>query len=370
MEDKRKLIGPVLLGIAAVVIGAGFFYYLAQSRKMPEGLIVASGRIEGERIVAAAKYPGRISKVLVKEGDTVTADTVVAQLEDSTFLSRVDQAKQALNATEAQLKAAQESLEVVSKEVPMGISVADATVSQAQAMLAKANAVEQQAQRDAQRHKELFERGVIEKHRYEQADLAWQVAQSDVKAAQESVKRARQGFLQAGLGSDKVHAKQQEIEALKAQRDRAAAAVSEAGSVLSDLTIKAPATGVVLTRLREPGEVIMPGGSVIEMVNLDHLHLKVYVPESKIGQLRLGLPVRIYTDAQPDQFYTAKVSFIASRAEFTPKEVQTTDERVKLVYAVKLAIDKNPEHRLTPGIPADAVIRWKEDVAWQKPSWK
>ena len=370
MENKRNLIGPGLLGVAAVVIVAGFFYYLAQSKKLPDGLIAASGRIEGERIVAAAKYPGRISKILAKEGDTVTAGAVVAQLEDATFQSRVEQARQALNASEAQLRAAQATLDVTQKEVPMGVSLADAAVSQAQAMLGKAGAVEQQSRRDAQRHKELFERGVIERHRYEQADLAWQVAQADVKAAQEAVSRAKQGVLQAGLGSDKVKAKQQEIGVLQAQRDRATAAVAEANAVLGDLVIKAPATGVVLARLREPGEVVMPGSAILDMVDLDALHLKVYVPESKIGQLRLGLPVRIYIDAQPDQFYSAKVSFIASRAEFTPKEVQTTDERVKLVYAVKLALEKNPEHKLMPGLPADAVIRWKEDVVWQKPSWK
>lgn len=370
MENKRNLIGPGLLGVAAVVIVAGFFYYLAQSKKLPDGLIAASGRIEGERIVASAKYPGRISKILAKEGETVAAATVVAQLEDTTFQSRVEQARQALNASEAQLRAALATLDVTQKEVPMGVSLADAAVSQAQAMLGKAGAVEQQSRRDAQRHKELFERGVIERHRYEQADLAWQVAQADVTAAQETVSRARQGVLQAGLGNDKVKAKQQEIAALQAQRERAAAAVAEANAVLADLVIKAPATGVVLARLREPGEVVMPGSAILEMVDLDALHLKVYVPESKIGQLRLGLPVRIYIDAQPDQFYSAKVSYIAARAEFTPKEVQTTDERVKLVYAVKLALEKNPEHKLMPGLPADAVIRWKEDVAWQKPSWK
>ncbi|MFZ3000915.1 MAG: HlyD family efflux transporter periplasmic adaptor subunit [Undibacterium umbellatum] len=370
MEKKSKMLGPVLLGVAAVLIAGGYFYYLAQSRKMPEGLIVANGRIEGDRIVAAAKYPGRITKVFAREGDSVKAGTVIAQLEDDSFQAKVEQARQASNATEAQVRAAQGALDVAQKEVPLGINVADATVSQAQAAYAKATAVEQQARLDAQRHKDLFDRGVIEKHRYEQADLAWQVAQSDVKAAHETVNRARQGLSQAQLGNDKVKAKQQDIAALQAQHERANAAVTEANSVLADLLIKSPGSGVVLSRLREPGEVVMPGGSILEMVDLDHLYLKVYVAESRIGQLRLGLPARIYVDSQGDQFYEAKVSYIATRAEFTPKEVQTTDERVKLVYAVKLSIDKNPEHKLTPGIPADAVIRWKEDQVWQKPRWK
>lgn len=370
MQDKRKLIGPVLLGTAALVIVAGVFYYIAHSRQLPDGLIAASGRIEGERIVAAAKYPGRIGKIMAHEGDQLSAGAVVAQLEDETFLARVEQARQAEVASAAQWRAAQSTLTVAQKEVPMAVSVAQAGVSQAQAMLSKATAAEQQAARDAQRHSELFERGVIERHRYEQADLAWKVAQSDLTAAQEAVQRARQGLAQAALGNDKVQARQQEVDALGAQHERARAALAEASAVLADLTVKAPAGGIVLARLREPGEVLMPGGAVLELADLDALHLKVYVPEAQIGKVSLGLPVRIYTDAQPDQFYDAKVSFIAARAEFTPKEVQTSDERVKLVYAVKLAIQHNPGHKLTPGIPADAVIRWKPDVAWQKPHWK
>ncbi len=370
MENKSKLLGPVLLGIAAVVIGCGYVYYLAESRTLPDGLIAASGRIEGDRIVAAAKYPGRVSKVFAREGDQVGVGTVIAQLEDDSFQAKVEQARQASNATEAQLKSAQGALDIAQREVPLGVNLADATVSQAQAAYAKANALEKQAGLDAARHKDLFERGVIERHRYEQADLAWQVAQSDVRAAQEAVNRARQGVSQAALGNDKVKARQQDIAALSAQHERAEAAVKEASSVLTDLVIKSPASGVVLARLREPGEVVMPGGAVLEMVDLDHLQLKVYVPEAKIGQLRLGLPARIYTDAQPEQFYDAKVTYISSRAEFTPKEVQTTDERVKLVYAVKLSIEKNPDHKLMPGIPADAGVRWKDGVVWQKPRWK
>ena len=87
--------------------------------------------------------------------------------------------------------------------------------------------------------------------------------------------------------------------------------------------------------------------------DLDQLYLKVYVPEAQIGKLRLELPARIYTDAFPDEPFAATVRYLASRAEFTPKEVQTPDERVKLVFAVKLYPDKNPEHRLTPGLPAE-----------------
>ena len=161
--------------------------------------------------------------------------------------------------------------------------------------------------------------------------------------------------------------KEEEVAALERQRDQAYAVLDEAESILKDLTITAPTSGTVTTRMVEGGEVVGAGAPLLELVDLDQLYLKVYVPEVQIGKVRLDLPARIYTDAFPDRPFEATVRYIASKAEFTPKEVQTPDERVKLIYAVKLYLKENPEHRLTPGLPADAMIRWKDDVAWVKP---
>jgi HlyD family secretion protein len=147
------------------------------------------------------------------------------------------------------------------------------------------------------------------------------------------------------------------------------AALVEVQSVLDDLVIPAPATGMITTRVVDNGEMVSAGSPLFDIVDLDKLYLKVYVPEKEIGKVRLGLPAQIYTDAFPDMPFSATLRYIASQAEFTPKEVQTPDERVKLVYAVKLYLDKNPEHKLTPGLPADAVIRWQEATPWAKPRW-
>jgi HlyD family secretion protein len=108
---------------------------------------------------------------------------------------------------------------------------------------------------------------------------------------------------------------------------------------------------------------------LLELVDPDRLYLKVYIPEKDIGRVRRGLPARIHTDAFPGEPFEATVGYIGSRAEFTPKEVQTPDERTKLVYEVRLYLRENPQARLTPGMPADAIIRWKEDVAWMPPHW-
>ena len=188
---------------------------------------------------------------------------------------------------------------------------------------------------------------------------------------------------EAKLGEERIVEQQDAILALEAKHAKAVAHIdecqarqaaaeatlSEAQSTLDDLTITAPSRGTIVARFVDQGEVVTAGSPLFDLVNLDRLYLQVYVPETQIGRLRLGLPAKIYTDAFPDAPFDATVRYIASEAEFTPKEVQTKDERVKLVYAVRLYLEANPDHRLTPGLPADAVIRWKEETPWAKPRW-
>jgi HlyD family secretion protein len=188
-------------------------------------------------------------------------------------------------------------------------------------------------------------------------------------ASAADLRQAEQGLASARLGHDKVKARENDVAALEAGLRQAEAAAKEVASLVDDLSLRAPTGGVILTRLREAGEMVAAGTPVFDLVDLDKLYLKVYVPEKQIGQLRLGLPAQVYTDAFPGKAFPATTRYIASQAEFTPKEVQTPDERVKLTYAVKLYFDANPEHRLTPGVPADAVIRWRDGVPWQAPRW-
>ncbi|WP_189534883.1 HlyD family secretion protein [Paludibacterium paludis] len=297
-----------LLIVAAVLVAAGTAFKIWQARQhvLPDGLIQTNGRLEGDQTLVSSKYPGRLASVKVGEGDMVAAGQVVATLDAAELQARRDAAKAALASAGAQkIRAA--------------------------AQLA-------QARRDAARFADLLTRGSVDRVRAEQMQLA-------------------------AVAAGTVLAQSQE------QERQAAATVREVDAMLAEQALKAPVSGVVTSRLRLPGEVVGAGGSILDIVNLDTLYLKVYVPENQIGRVRLGLPARIYTDAFPGTAFEARVSYIASRAEFTPKEVQTPDERVKLVYAVKLNLVANPQHRLTPGLPADAVIRWKDGVQWQKPHW-
>lgn len=356
--------------IITALIAAYFAYrQWVAGNILPEGLIQANGRIEGDQISIASKAAGRVLRMQVREGDAVTPGQVLAQLDDAQITAKVNQAKAATNVLKEQVQAAQTAIEVLKKEVPLAVDGSAAAVAQARAETDKAEAAWRQAQRDALRYRELLARGTMNKQRSEQADLALNAASNDLNASRNAFTRTEKQHADAQLGWDRVKAKEDELHALEAQLEQTKAALTEAESVLADHTLAAPSAGVIMTRVREPGEVISAGAPLYDMVDLDRLYLKVYVPEVRIGKLRLGLPARIYTDAFPDQPFGATVRYISSRAEFTPKEVQTPDERVKLVYAVKLYLDGNPEHRLTPGLPADAVVRWKEGVEWTKPRW-
>lgn len=296
---KRLLVAAV---VVAIVAGAWFIYRTRVAVKpLPEGLIQANGRIEGDTILIASKYPGRITRLAVREGDSVTPGQVLVTLEDTQARAKAEQAAQAAASARMQMLAARGQAE--------------------------------QAARDAERFNALLKDGTATRREWEQANLALDVAQRTLSAA-------------------------------RAQYEAARHAQSEAESVVRDLTLEAPGGGIVTARFREQGEVVAAGSPILSIVDPDRLYLQVYVPEVLIGKVRLGLPARIYFDAFPDAPASAVVRYISSRAEFTPKEVQTPDERVKLVFAVRLYLTGNPEHRISPGLPADAVIRWRSDVSW------
>jgi HlyD family secretion protein len=305
----------------------------------------------------------------VREGDAVSAGQLIAELDSAQVDAKLAQASAAVQSLEAQVRAAKTGLLALRKLVPLEVASAQSGVDQAIAATTKARAALAQSDRDAVRLEELAARGSVPRQRAELARLAAVASTADVAYSEQARIRAQKLADQALLGNDKLQARTDEIAALSAGLAQAEAVLAEARSVRADLRIVAPAAGVVVARIRSAGEIVAAGSPIVDIVDLDRLYLKVYVPESQIGQLRLGLPARIYSDALPDQPFPAKVSFIASRAEFTPKEVQTIDERVKLTFAVKLQADANPEHRLAPGMPADAMIRIDEASAWQKPKW-
>lgn len=362
-----------MIAAALLIAAAGGVYFAldrwVRNNGLPDGLIQANGRIEGDHVTVASKFPGRVEELLVREGATVRAGQVLIRIDDAQIRSKVEQAKQAAAALEAEVQAAHSNLAVLNLDVPLAIEAADAQVAGAKALVGKAGVVEKEAHSDAQRFRDLAAKDEASLQQRDQAEMKKDVSRKDVAATRAALAQATKQLAQAELGWRRIRTQEAEVAALERRRDQAEAVLTEAESVLADLTITAPTNGTVTTRMIDAGEVIAAGTPLLELVDLDHLYLKVYVPESQIGKVRLDLPARIYTDAFPDQPFDATLRYIASKAEFTPKEVQTPDERVKLIYAVKLYLKENQDHRLTPGLPADAIIRWKEDVAWTKPKF-
>lgn len=368
MSNIKNPIYPLLV---LLVIAGSYFVYEGFIRKapLPEGLIEANGRIEGDHVTVSNKFSGRIQELLVREGDVVRAGQTVVMMDDTQTRAKVAQARAACNALNERVLASQMAIEVLRKQVPLDIESAEAACAQSKAVLSKAYAVARQARKDALRMQKLLVRGAVPRQRTEQNELALKVAQDQAAQSGSALTGAQKQLAQARLGPDRIEVRKGELNALVAQLKQSKATLSEAESVLSDFVIKAPSNGVVVTRIANLGEVVASGAPLLDMVDLDHLYLKVYIPEELIGKVRLGLPARIYTDSFPGRPVPATVAMISSEAEFTPKEVQTQDERTKLVYAVKLYLDKNPHHFVTPGMPCDAVIRWKKNVPWEAPRW-
>jgi HlyD family secretion protein len=214
-------------------------------------------------------------------------------------------------------------------------------VAQGRAALAAAKDHLNDAQRDLDRTKQLYDGGAVSQEAYDKARLASDLAKSQYEQAQEQLK-----ILETGPRKEK-------IEAQRAQLAQAEAAVRIIDAILANMVIRAPFDGLVTVRHREPGEIVQAGSPILTIMNPNDRWVRIYIPENRVGAVQLGQLVTITTDTYSAKVYPGKVIFIAAEAEFTPKTVQTTEERVKLVYAVKVRITEDPTDDLKPGMPAD-----------------
>lgn len=287
MKTKVTLAG---LAVAALVAaGAGGWWWTHLDR-LPPSIAVANGRIEVERWDVATKLPGRVAEVRVKEGDAVTAGTILAKMDVADLL--------------AQRAAARAN---VSRAV-QGIAKAKADVASAEANLALA---EVQLHRSA----ELLDKAVSP-----QALLDQRKAQRDVAVALLGAARAA-------------------VADADAAREAAEAQVAAIQAAIDDMTLTAPVGGRIEYRLVDPGAVVGAGGKVLTLLDLTDVTMTVFLPTRTVGRVKLGAPVRIVLDAVPEWVIPARVSFVAAEAQFTPKTVETADERDKLMYRVAVRID-------------------------------
>jgi HlyD family secretion protein len=197
--------------------------------------------------------------------------------------------------------------------------------------------------RDAERAENLFKREVIPRTELDAARAGRDASAAAVREAEQRLK-----LLKAGPRPDAVRQ-------AKARVDVSAAGLSLADTRLAQATLTAPMAGLVLAKHAEPGEMLVPGAPVVTIARMDEVWLRGYIPESEVGLVAIGQRARVTADAWPGRVLEGRVSFISSEAEFTPKNVQTEKERVKLVYRIKITLP-NPKGELKPGMPVDAVI--------------
>jgi HlyD family secretion protein len=240
--------------------------------------------------------------------------------------------------------------------LPLRIAQAEAALGEANARLASAQADRSQATADARRLSTLAERQLASEQQAETARLRADVAAKTAQAAVAAAEAASKSLDLARLGDQRLAAQALAITALESQVQQAKAQLAELDNQIGYLDIPSPLAGVVLTRSVELGEHVAPGSPLFSLVDLNRLYLKVYVPEPLIGRVALGQRAEVRVDAYPDRAFAATVTKVATAAEFTPKNVETKEERVKLVFAVELSLAENPGGVLKPGMPADGVI--------------
>lgn len=314
--SKRALL--ILLGVVA--IGGGIVAWWLLSRPaLPPGFAGGNGRLEAKEINIATKYPGRIKEVLVDEGDTVDAGQVVATIDTEPL--------------EAQLRGAQ--AQITGAEDNRRTALADVAVKQAEFNFSTSQ---------YKRSSELVASGAVS------------VQERDVDSSRMAAARAAL----AGANAQAVRA--------QAAIDAATATAERLKAEIRDNTLRSPIRARVQARMAEPGEVLGAGGRVLSVTDLSDVYMYVFLPASTAGKVALGSDARIVLDAIPEYPIRAVVSYVSPTAQFTPKTVETAEERHDLSFRVKLQIDKERlrayERVVKVGIPGMGYVRYDDSAVW------
>jgi len=317
---RRFTLALTLMSATAVLV-------IGCSRSADTGATRASGHIEATEVRLAAKVGGRLLEAPLEEGQTITAGALVAQFETVDAEHLLAQARANAEAADAQLRL-----------LLAGSRAED--LRRAEDQMAQAQAELDAARRDLDRLSGLADRGSATEKSRDDAATRKEIAERAVAGA-----RAQLDKLVAGP-------RRQEIEAARAQRASAEAMVAAVEQQITDATVLAPSDGVVTIRIAEPGEILPPGATIAVLTDLARPWLTVWIDEPSLSRVTLGQSVTVRVDGS-DQDFDGSVSFISPVAEFTPKNVQTPDERAKLVFRVKVRLD-NTDGIFKPGMPADA----------------
>ncbi|MBI3210285.1 MAG: efflux RND transporter periplasmic adaptor subunit [Candidatus Solibacter usitatus] len=380
----------VLALLAAAGVGlsrAGFF------KKNDPNIIRLSGNIELTQVDLSFKVPGRLIALEIREGSRVTKGMAIARIDLASVEKQKTREQAGLQSAQAQLAQAETALQLQRETIEGDLQLRRAELRAAEANLAdlQAGARPQelqtaraqvddmrtwldQAKRDWDRAQTLFKDEDISRAQHEQFRSKFESQSQTLRQAEQrmalleegprkltiessraQVDRAKAAIRLAEANRIDLKRREQEIDVRRAEIRRAAANIAVIDTQLDDSLITSPIDGVVLVKSAEPGETIAAGATVASIGDLARPWLRAYISEKDLGRVKLGTKVKLTTDSYPGKVYAGEVIFIASEAEFTPKQIQTQDERVKLVYKVKILVD-NPNQELKANMPVDAEL--------------
>jgi HlyD family secretion protein len=389
-RPPRPLIVAGLVSTAALL---AFGWSWWASRDPARGVIKASGRIEVTEVNVSSKVTGRIAALHVDEGADVKRGDPLARLAGEELEAQRRQARATLQSAEAKLGQARIALRVEPIRVQSQIRQAQEGVRAAEERLRMLQAgsrlqeieegranVTQALARQAiarvtrDRLRGLLADGAISKQDFDRTETDLQAADAALRAARERLSlleegaraedvrmaradrdRAAAALEAARAAAANVDIRRQEVRVADAAVREARANVERLETQVAELRVFAPLDATVLTKAAEPGEVVAANRPILLLGDLDHPWIKVYVSETALGKVRLGDAARIFVDSFPGRPFQGRVTWISDQAEFTPKNIQTAEERVNLVYAVKISI-QNAQRRLKAGMPADAEL--------------
>jgi HlyD family secretion protein len=314
---SRRVI--IITIVAVALVGGGVAWWILSKPGLPPGFAGVNGRLEAKQVDISTKYPGRIKEVLADEGDTVDAGQVVATMDTEPLEAQLRQAQ-------AQIREAQDNQRTAQAEVV--VKKAELAYSDKQ----------------YRRSKDLVPIGAVSEQ------------EADVDQARMETDRA--GLL--GAQAQEVRT-QSAIDAATAEAERIQAEIT-------DSVLKAPIRGRVQNRLAEPGEVLPSGGKVLTLLDLSDVYMYVFLPEAVAGQVALGADARIVLDGYPEYPIRAVVSYVSPSAQFTPKSVETAEERHNLTFRVKLQLNKQRLRQYEPfvkvGVPGMGYVRLDQSAEW------
>ena len=320
---SRAVLLFAALGVA-VIAGAA-------CRPKETGVLHLQGRLEAPVVDLGPKVAGRVVEVRVREGDRVKAGDLLARLDLGDTALAVERDREGLRSAEAHVQ----DMEQGSRQ---------AEVRAAEADVADKRAALELARREFERQRSLLEEQIGTRQDYDVAKTSVDRAAAALKSSEESLRLTVEGF------------RRHQTEQAHYDRNRARSVLAQSETLAREAEIRAPADGVVLHRIAEPGLLLGQGQPAITLAFGDRLYVRTFVPEPVLGKVRSGMPATVTVDAFPGKTFPAHVTEISPDPEFTPKPVETKSERVNLVYAAKVDLDRGWNEPLVPGQPADVAI--------------